>query len=67
MAYLGNVEYKTDASGTAELVKCPLVEEWIDPIDCIENQTTRAESIPERFKKKPDWQEICKDCPFRNY
>ena len=67
MAYLGNVEYKPDVSGVAVSVKCPLVDDWIDPIDCMENQSLREHSIPVRFRKKPDWKERCSGCPFWNY
>lgn len=67
MAFLGNVEYRPDETGTAEEVKCPLVDEWIGPVDCMENQDTKEEYIPARFKVKPDWKEICGSCPFRNY
>lgn len=36
MAFLGNVEYRPDETGTAASVKCPLVDDWTDPIDCME-------------------------------
>lgn len=67
MAFLGNVEYRPDENGVAEQVKCPLVDNWIDPIDCLENQGIREEYIPERFKIKRNWKEICRACPFRDY
>ncbi len=67
MAFLGNVEYKPDKNGTAVSIKCPLAEEWIDPVDCMENQEVVETSIPARFKAKPDWKKICSECPFRNY
>ena len=67
MAFLGNVEYRPNENGIAEFVKCPLVDNWVDPIDCLENQDIREESIPARFKAKPDWKEICNACPFRDY
>ena len=35
MAFLGNVEYKPDSNGVAEYVKCPLVDDWIEPVDCM--------------------------------
>ena len=38
MAYLGNIEYEPDEFGVAVRVKCPLVDTWIDPVDCMENQ-----------------------------
>ena len=67
MAYLGNVEYEPDSDGIACRVKCPLVDDWIDPIDCMENQTVRDESIPLQFRRKADWKDICTSCPFRDY
>lgn len=67
MAYLGNVEYRPDKNGTAESVKCPLVDDWTDPADCMENQEVRDEAIPIRFRQKKNWKEICEACPFRDY
>ena len=68
MAYeLNGVEYIPDASGTAEQVKCPLVDDFIQAIDCMENQGVKEASIPARFKVKPDWKDICEVCPFRDY
>lgn len=68
MAYeLNGVEYIPNADGTAERVKCPLVDDFIQAIDCMENQSIKEASIPARFKAKPDWKAICKACPFRDY
>lgn len=67
MPKYGNVEYIADESGIAKKVKCPLTDDWEQDIDCMENQSVIDSSIPERFKKKKDWKEICKQCPFRNY
>lgn len=68
MTYSYNgVEYIPDSCGTAEKVMCPLVDEWVDPIDCLENQSVIEDAIPSRFKEKENWVEICKKCPFRNY
>ena len=50
MAYLGNIEYEPDEFGVAVRVKCPLVDTWIDPVDCMENQGNNEAAIPERFK-----------------
>lgn len=50
-----------------EKVICPLIDSLIDPIDCLENQALREESFPEKFKKKDDWKEICKNCKFQDY
>lgn len=40
-------------------VMCPLVDENIEPIDCIENSDAvdgiiKKETVPKRFKKKPN-------------
>ena len=67
MMKYGNVEYIPDENGTAELVKCPLVDDWVSSIDCMENQGVIESAIPARFKQKPDWREICERCPFRDY
>lgn len=67
MAYYEGVEYIPNESGTARLVKCPLVDDWIQDIDCMENQEIKEAAIPVRFKQKTDWKKICQVCPFRNY
>ncbi len=68
MAYnLHSVEYIPNETGTAQKVKCPLVDSFIENIDCLENQSISESSIPARFKVKPDWKEICEACPFRDY
>lgn len=48
-------------------VLCPLVDENIEPIDCIENSDAvdgiiKKETVPKRFKKKPNWEVICEKC-----
>ena len=53
-------------------VMCPLVDEEIKDIDCIENSdavdgTLKKDSVPERFKKKAGWEEICKKCKWHGY
>lgn len=68
MAYeLNGVEYIPDARGNPVKVKCPLVDDFIEDIDCMENQGVKDSSIPARFKVKPDWKTICEACPFRDY
>lgn len=61
------VPYKPNDHGTAQEVLCPLVNDWIEDIDCMENQALRPESIPDKFKHKPNWREICNQCPFQDY
>ena len=48
-------------------VMCPLVDAEIENIDCIENSDAvdgmlKKDSVPERFKKKSEWEDICKNC-----
>ncbi len=61
------IEYKPDESGTAVKVRCPLTDDWEHAIDCMENQSVVESAIPQRFKKKENWRDICRSCPFRNY
>ena len=67
MAFLGNVEYRPDKNGTAASVKCPLVDDWIEPGECQSNQGVIDRCIPARFKVKQNWKKICEACPFRDY
>ena len=51
---------------------CPLVEEMIENIDCIENSDAvdgliKKSSVPDRFKRKPEWENICRECQWHNY
>lgn len=52
-------------------VFCPLVDEKIEDIDCIEHRDNAHLSIQEedasRFTAKDDWREICKKCKWHNY
>ena len=47
---------------------CPLIDADIDSGDCIENTDiidgfiSDESHIPERFKVKSNWREICKSC-----
>ena len=55
-----------------DFVRCPLVDKEIENIDCIENSDAVAgiikkETIPERFKKKPNWEKICEKCKWHGY
>lgn len=61
------IDYVPDENGTALEVMCPLVDELIEDIDCLENQDIKPEFIPEKFKIKKNWQQICRNCPFRDY
>lgn len=61
------IEYIPDNTGVAVKVKCPLVDDWIADIDCLENQDIAELFIPIEFKRKKDWKNICEHCPFRDY
>ena len=50
-----------------EKITCPLIDNLISPVDCMENQDLKEESIPEKFKKKEDWEEICENCQYQAY
>lgn len=50
-----------------EKIICPLIDGLISPADCMENQDLREESIPEKFKEKENWKEICENCKYQEY
>lgn len=55
-----------------EKVLCPLIEDLIEDIDCIENRDCidgfiKLSSLPEKFKNKEDYINICKNCKWHNY
>ena len=52
------------------MIICPLVDEEIDSGDCLINTDiidgfiSDESHIPDKFKVKPDFKEICKKCPY---
>ena len=46
---------------------CPLVDSEIEIIDCVENRDIKEVCIPEKYKKKENWKDICKNCEYYNY
>lgn len=55
-----------------DVVLCPLVDVEIENIDCIENSDAvdgiiKKETVPSRFKKKSNWETICKNCKWHGY
>lgn len=53
-------------------VRCPLIEAEIEDIECIEvtdvaEQLLKETVIPEKFRKKENWKEICKGCRWHNF
>ncbi len=50
----------------SDFVMCPLVDKKIENIDCVENADAadgiiKKEAVPERFKQKPEWEQVCKN------
>ena len=53
-------------------VMCPLADNFIEIYECIENVDVvdgliKEKTMPERFKVKENWKEICKNCKYYNY
>lgn len=53
-------------------VLCPLVDRMIEDIDCIENRdiidgAIVMSALPDEYKKKNDFIELCKNCKWHNY
>ena len=53
-------------------VFCPLVDEIIENIDCIENRDIidgffKMSCLPDKYKTKKDFENICKSCKWHNY
>ena len=53
-------------------VFCPLVDEKIEDIDCIENRdvvdgSLIEDSMPDMYKRKIDWKNICRTCKWHDY
>ena len=53
-------------------VFCPLVDRKIEDIDCIENRDVVdgmlvESSLPDEYKRKINWKDICRNCQWHNY
>ena len=53
-------------------VFCPLVDRKIEDIDCIENRDDVdgmlvESSLPDEYKRKINWKDICRKCQWHNY
>ncbi|WP_162610626.1 hypothetical protein [Blautia sp. An249] len=53
-------------------VFCPLVDRKIEDIDCIENRDVVdgmlvESSLPDEYKRKINWKDICRKCQWHNY
>ncbi len=52
-------------------IECPLIDNMIEDIECIENidcieGMQKETSMPEKYKAKENWKEICKRCKYHN-
>ena len=53
-------------------VFCPLVDRKIEDIHCIENRDVVdgmlvESSLPDEYKRKINWKDICRKCQWHNY
>ena len=53
-------------------ILCPLVDDIIEDIECIENRDVvdemiTEESLPNKYKRNSNWKEICRKCKWHNY
>ncbi len=53
-------------------VLCPLIEDIIEPIECIVtrdvvNQILVESVVPDKNKTKNEWRTICINCKYHNY
>ena len=53
-------------------ILCPLVDDIIEDIECIENRDVvdemiTEESLPNKYKRKSNWKEIFRKCKWHNY
>lgn len=61
----------TDSSGV-DHVLCPLIDDYIEDIECLENRAVVdreliEKSMPEKYKKKRAWRGVCANCQWHNY
>jgi len=50
-----------------DLIFCPLLDQKISKCDCMENRYTKECTIPEKFKQKENWKDICKNCKYQEF
>ncbi len=57
---------------TLAKVFCPLIDNEIENIDCIENRDCingiiKLSSMPDKYKGKRDYKTVCRECKYFNY
>ena len=55
-----------------ERVMCPLIDETIEPIECVDVVACGLNplflnSLPEKYKAKENFKDICKQCKWHCY
>lgn len=53
-------------------VFCPMIDEIIEDIDCMENRACidgemQLSSLPAKYKTKQEFINICRQCKYHNY
>jgi len=53
-------------------VFCPITEDRIEDIECIETRDAVdglfiEDTVPEEYKKKENWKNICRECKWHNF
>ena len=54
-----------------DTIRCPMIDEMIDASECVENVDivdglVIETSMPEKFKVKKDWKNICMNCKYHD-
>lgn len=67
-----NMDGKYTDSDGRDYVFCPLIDDYIEDIECLENRAVVdreliEKNMPEKYKKKQFWQSICADCQWHDY
>ena len=56
----------------SKYAECPLIDYKIENVECITNTSCidgifDVSVMPEKFRKKKDYEKICKSCKWHNY
>ncbi len=46
---------------------CPLIDRHISIDECMENREIKEKFIPEEFKEKEQWKDICQKCKYYDF
>ncbi|MCC8041959.1 MAG: hypothetical protein LIO69_00270 [Oscillospiraceae bacterium] len=48
-------------------IMCPLIDRHISIDECMENREIKEKFIPEEFKEKEQWKDICQKCKYYDF